>query len=312
MPELAGFRLTISDETAVSYVFDSGLLIDGLSESRQSIWTPTAGPDIGTLCPTLSAFVRSWIDDDGSMRFALRYEEPVFEPQPGCMLIHGMRREVAVAGAGAVLARLMRAMDGECNVAHLLDQLPLSDRRVGDALLRALGDAGVIDLSGRAAGRLLHTLTKKGVLLGGGLDRDAVLHLATDGGHRSYPGAPKTPLERSIPAELQVFHAITRARRSQRSFAGLPVARQKFDALLHTACGATGTLSGASREATLRAYPSSGGLYAVEIYPVILNVEGLPASVYHLRPDEGELECVRPLARERLIEAMLPAEREMI
>ena len=160
MPELAGFRLTISDETAVSYVFDSGLLIDGLSESRQSIWTPTAGPDIGTLCPTLSAFVRSWIDDDGSMRFALRYEEPVFEPQPGCMLIHGMRREVAVAGAGAVLARLMRAMDGERNVAHLLDQLPLSDRRVGDALLRALGDAGVIDLSGRAAGRLLHTLTK--------------------------------------------------------------------------------------------------------------------------------------------------------
>ncbi|AEI82891.1 hypothetical protein CNE_BB2p00770 (plasmid) [Cupriavidus necator N-1] len=312
MPESAGFRLTMIDETAVSYVFDSGLLIDGVPESRQATWTPAGGASDGALCPTLVPFARSWADGDSTTRFALRCEEPAFEPQPGCVLMRATWREVAVAGAVAVLAGLLRAMDGEHTVAQLLNRLPPPDRCVGDALLRALADAGVIDLSGRAAGRLLHTLTKKGVLPGGGLDRDAVLHLATDGGHRAYPGAPRTTLGRSIPAELEAFHAITRARRSQRAYTGLPVARQPFDALLQIACGATGILTGASRDATLRAYPSSGGLYAVEIYPVILNVEGLPAAIYHLCPDEGELECVRPLLRERLIEAMLPAEREMI
>ncbi|CAN7771521.1 SagB family peptide dehydrogenase [Cupriavidus necator] len=312
MPESAGFRLTMFDETAVSYVFDSGLLIDGVPESRQTTWTPDGGANIGALCPTLVPFARSWADADSTTRFALRCEEPAFEPQSGCILMRATRREVAVAGAAAVLAGLLRAMDGEHTVAQLLDRLSPPDRCVGDALLRGLADAGVIDLSGRAAGRLLHTLTKKGVLPGGGLDRDAVLHLATDGGHRAYAGAPRTTLGRSIPAELEAFHAITRARRSQRAYTGLPVARQPFDALLQIACGATGILSGASRDATLRAYPSSGGLYAVEIYPVILNVEGLPPAIYHLCPNEGELERVRPLLRERLIEAMLPAEREMI
>ena len=63
----------------------------------------------------------------------------------------------------------------------------------------------------------------------------------------------------------------------------------------------------------LRAYPSSGALYAVEIYPVVLRVEGLEPAVYHYRASENVLEVVRPgVDRANIVGAALPVEREMV
>ncbi len=81
-----------------------------------------------------------------------------------------------------------------------------------------------------------------------------------------------------MPDGLRTFHALTRSRRSSRDYSGLALARGDFDALLHTACGVTGAMPWAGREVKLRAYPSSGALYAVEIYPVVLRVEGVDPS----------------------------------
>jgi SagB-type dehydrogenase family enzyme len=67
----------------------------------------------------------------------------------------------------------------------------------------------------------------------------------------------------------------------------------------------------AGREVKLRAYPSSGALYAVEIYPVVLLVEGLTPGVYHYRATEHVLEAVRPVALRVIVEAALPVERAM-
>src|SRR5262249_58427490 len=101
--------------------------------------------------------------------------------------------------------------------------------------------------------------------------------------------------------------------RSCRDYDGAPIRRADFEGLLSTACGVTGVMEWAGSEVKLRAYPSSGGLYAVEIYPVVFAVEGLDAAVYHYRPVDQALETVRPgIERAHFVDAALPQEREMI
>ena len=180
-------------------------------------------------------------------------------------------------------------------------------------MLAALVATGIIDVSGRPVGRFIHLATKKGVLPAGGLEGDAVLQLATDGSYRAYPDAPRIAVSQSVPGRLQTFHATTRSRRSHRDYRGVALRRDDFDALLHTACGVTGTMPWAEREVKLRAYPSSGALYAVEIYPVVFRVEGLEPAVYHYRAVENVLEVVRPdIDPASVVGAALPVEREMV
>ena len=112
---------------------------------------------------------------------------------------------------------------------------------------------------------------------------------------------------------MRSFHSLTRARRSRRDYAGLSLTRDELEALLETACGVTGATLWRGREAKLRAYPSSGALYAVEIYPLLLRVEGLNPAVYHYRPADNALEVVKPtIDRDAVIDAMLPMERQMV
>jgi SagB-type dehydrogenase family enzyme len=85
-----------------------------------------------------------------------------------------------------------------------------------------------------------------------------------------------------------------------------------LEALLHSACGVTGAMPWGGRETKLRAYPSSGALYAVEIYPLVLGVEGLDPAVYHYRAVENVLEVVRSVDQGAIIGAMLPMERQMV
>src|SRR6202043_3579086 len=115
----------------------------------------------------------------------------------------------------------------------------------------------------------------------------------------------------SVPDRLRIFHTLTRSRRSSRDYGGLALDRSDFDALLHSACGVTGAMSWSGREVKLRAYPSSGALYAVEIYPVVFRVEGLEPAVFHYRSVESVLEVVRPGVG-RVVGAALPVEREMV
>jgi SagB-type dehydrogenase family enzyme len=69
----------------------------------------------------------------------------------------------------------------------------------------------------------------------------------------------------------------------------------------------------AGREVKLRAYPSSGALYAVEIYPVVLRVDGLEPAVYHYRAVENVLEIARPgIDPAHVVAAALPVERAMV
>jgi SagB-type dehydrogenase family enzyme len=307
------FQITFDEESITDYGLEGDLLIDGPRERRIVHWTDQ--PQVLEAEPrlTLMPFVRTGSDGDGTIRFFLPLGEPVFERHRGCTVMRRLRREIAVSGNSALVWRLIRAMDGTRRIADVLSELPADERTVATGVLGALAVAGAIDASGRPVGRFLHSATKKGVMPAGGLEGDEVLQLATDGNYRIYPGAPRIALSQSIPERLGAFHALTRSRRSRRDYNGRAVSRGELDALLQTACGVTGAMSWAGREVKLRAYPASGALYAVEIYPVVLRGEALAPGIYHYRAVESCLEVVKDdIDRAALLNAVLPAEREMV
>ena len=307
-----GFERALYEDVSTDYVFGTDLLIDGPRQRRLVQRSGEAEPVGGDVRPVLLG-VRAWMDDQGAVRFSLPVGDPVVERHPGCTVVRRIHRELAVFGEARVIWRLIEWMDGTSTVEAILSRLGEGERPVAGQLLAVLGAAGAIDVSGRAVGRFLHLATKKGVLPAGGLESDAVLQLATDGSYRSYPSAPRIPLGQAVPDRLRTFHSLSRARRSSRDYRGLGLSRVDFDALLHTACGTTGAMTWAGREVKLRAYPSSGALYAAEVYPVVFSVEGLGPAVYHYRAVENVLEVVRPdIDPDTIVGAALPVDRAMV
>jgi len=306
------FEIALYEDLSTDYVFGTDLLIDGPRQRRLVPGIGEADRVAGDVRPALLG-VRAWMDEQGAVRFSLPVSDPLVERHPGCTVVRRIHRELAVFGEARVIWRLIQWVDGASTVAAILSRLEEGERPVAAQLLAVLGAAGAMDVSGRAVGRFLHLATKKGVLPAGGLEGDAVLQLATDGSYRSYPTAPRIALGQAVPDRLQPFHSLTRARRSSRNYRGLGLSRGDFDALLHTACGATGAMTWAGRDVKLRAYPSSGALYAVEVYPVVFGVEGLEPAVYHYRAIENALEVVRPdIDTATVVGAALPVERAMV
>jgi SagB-type dehydrogenase family enzyme len=309
----AFFQILLDEELITDYGLEGDLLVDGPRQRRIARWT-------GEPCALADDVHAAWVpgvrtaaDDGGAVRFYLPLGEPVFERHRGSTVMRRLRREVAVSGNSALLWRLIAAVDGTRRLVDVLSELPPHDGAAAGALLGALAAVGAVDVSGRPIGRYLHSTTKKGVLPAGGLEGDEVLQLVTDGDYKVYSGASRIGLTESVPERLRDFYELTRARRSRRDYDGQPVSRADFDALLQTACGVTGTMAWGARQVKLRAYPASGALYAVEIYPVVLAVELLAAGVYHYRPIDGALEVVRDEINGALfLDAIQPAEREMV
>lgn len=306
-------EVTLRDDVAIDYGFEPDLLVNGRRESRLIRSADEPEPLAPDLRPVVMPGTRSWTDDDGAIRFRLPASEPSVEADPGCVVLRQTRRDVDVRGKPRLVWRLVKAMDGTATVGEILGALAASDQQPGGQMLAALTEAGAIDVSGRPTARYVHQATKKGVLPAGGLGGDEALQLTADTAYRAYPNAPRLPLRETVPQRLQAFHGLTRSRRSRRGYTGLAITREEFEALLHTACGVTGAIDWQGRTLKLRAYPSSGGLYAVEIYPVVFHVIGLEPAVYHYRANDQALETVRPSIDQRsFVRAALPMERQMV
>lgn len=93
---------------------------------------------------------------------------------------------------------------------------------------------------------------------------------------------------------LELWDAIG-ARRSHRTFAECPVAGDELSALLQAGYGVTGALESPDgvRALPLRAVPSGGALYPLELYVCALRVEGLESGLYHFDPLRPGLEVIR-------------------
>lgn len=83
------------------------------------------------------------------------------------------------------------------------------------------------------------------------------------------------------------------SRRSMRDYAETTLPKLPLGKLLYACAGVNGTISFEGVVLGARTYPSGGGLYPLEIYPVLQRVEGIADGIYHYDPFAHELEEVR-------------------
>jgi SagB-type dehydrogenase family enzyme len=309
----AALEVFAIEDTETDYAFDPDLLLDGPRARTLRRCERFPVSVAGDVRPALIPGTRAWLDPRGWIHFRGSGDEPQVRLESGCTVARRTLRELAIGGATGAVWSLIHAMDGRSTVSEILSGVSPAEQDFVRTALEALIGEGFVDPSGRAVGGFVHWATRKGVLPAGGLEQEEVLRHATDPKHHPYDDRPLIPLKPEVPERLRAFHELTRRRRSRRDYQGGTLAREDFDALLGAACGVTGTLRWEGREVNLRAYPSSGALYAVGIYPFVLRVESLTPGVYHFDADANGIRPVRvPLDPNRVIGAALPMEREML
>jgi SagB-type dehydrogenase family enzyme len=91
------------------------------------------------------------------------------------------------------------------------------------------------------------------------------------------------PLDRALGETL-------RSRRTVRGFAPEPIGDTELAAVLGAAYGVTGALGRGPQIQLLRAAPSAGALYPLELHVVVLRVDGIVRGLYHYDPLRSSLE----------------------
>lgn len=110
---------------------------------------------------------------------------------------------------------------------------------------------------------------------------------------------PKPDLVRLLQSDPP-FAAVQERRRSIRSFGETPITDAQLGEFLFRVARVTHTLTTTRAtprgpvEMTMahRPYPGGGGLYELEIYPLIAQADGIPAGLYRYDPAEHELELI--------------------
>jgi SagB-type dehydrogenase family enzyme len=106
--------------------------------------------------------------------------------------------------------------------------------------------------------------------------------------YKTYPGAKRVALPAPRPYRGLSLEEAVDARRSRRTYSGRPLSLADLSRLLHAAQGIT------QRQGELRAAPSAGALYPIELYAVAHNVAGLEPGIYHYAVPAHELESMQP------------------
>jgi len=108
--------------------------------------------------------------------------------------------------------------------------------------------------------------------------------------YKTYPGSARIALSSAAPeAPMTLDQALTQ-RRSVRSFQPEPLSQRQLGYLLWAATG----VQRREHRFESRTAPSAGGLYPIETYVVVNNVQDLEAGLYHYWIRAHELERLRP------------------
>lgn len=170
------------------------------------------------------------------------------------------------------------------NIIAARDQLSLSELYHTNTKLNAWNS--------RAYGEVVEAFNRTNETLGG---------VFTQPG-KSYAWAKQVDL-----APVPRYNALTldqaiRKRRTPRRFEESSLSMQQLSYVLALSAGIT------HPDGLLRAYPSAGALYPLELYVVALAVRDLDAAIYHYAPYEHSLRMIRPGNERDLLAKALFAE----
>ena len=127
------------------------------------------------------------------------------------------------------------------------------------------------------------------------ISRDPIVLRAMTQSFKRYPNLDRISMPKPFHNEgIDVETAIL-SRRSTREFDPTrPITIEQISKLLHLSSGITGQKEiGPGIIHNRRAAPSGGGLYPLEIYPCLLNVEGANSGIYHYNVKEHSLEFLK-------------------
>ena len=100
-----------------------------------------------------------------------------------------------------------------------------------------------------------------------------------------------------LPAGVELdadLRDVLEGRRTVRQYADEPLSRRSLAALLRYGVGVSATRTDdAGNTKRFRTYPSAGGLYPVELYPVVLDVSGVESGLYYYSAVEHGLRRLR-------------------
>jgi len=160
----------------------------------------------------------------------------------------------------------------------------LAPRQRGTEPPAGTTDLGAADLGAADLGAFYHQWSKPG--------HGPALGAAPDWGRqpprtKTYPAASRIPLPDPSGWQALSLEQTIAARRSVRDYTAQPLTLDALSRLLHAAQGITEPRRG------LRAAPSAGALYPIELYPVVRDVVGLEPGIYHYAVQEHALEQVQ-------------------
>ena len=128
------------------------------------------------------------------------------------------------------------------------------------------------------------------------LTADPQFMLMTSRGWKTYSGAERVPLPIPSLDGISLGDAIRRRKSQTAPYSGAPITLDELGGLLHYSYGAirhieSKTFNG--ERLYFRAAASAGGLYPLEIYPIVFGVDGLAPGLYHYGVIAHELERLR-------------------
>jgi SagB-type dehydrogenase family enzyme len=111
---------------------------------------------------------------------------------------------------------------------------------------------------------------------------------------KTYPGVNVVPLPDVQPTDGPSFEHVVVERRSVREFSGEALEQSEIAKLLYFGNGITGTLETSAHHTVqrVRAAPSAGALYPVELYALISAGADIGPGIYHYAVPDHALECL--------------------
>jgi SagB-type dehydrogenase family enzyme len=124
--------------------------------------------------------------------------------------------------------------------------------------------------------------------------------------YKLYNTMPQIPMsqEKAVNKTPSLWEAMEQ-RRSVRRYAEKPITLNQLSTMIFFSYGEVAELNCGTYTVGLRASPSAGALYPLDIYPLVLRVEGLEPGLYHYNVPDHALELLKTLKESNLSESLL-------